>query len=639
MADPRKRHLLLKNQPGWRLLSTDKTHVTECGCLELAEAGAGRPLADPWGSFGGLALPTGFAVDADGNAYFIDAAACRLKRLRVCCAEPDTLGCIGGCGADARQFQAPVGLAINVRGDLLVADRGNKRVQVFTIKGLALRSIWQRPDWDPFDIVIGHECAAFVSDTAGGLIHVFDAAGCWRRSWQTPAPTHLAMDREGSIYVVEKGSLAVRVYDQTGKLLKVVTRVDEVERLFCPLPETAVRAAALAGIVLAEKPPVFEKEGRAWIGPLDSNTYQCEWHRVELRGYVPEGGSVHVETFTSEAEKSKEEILAAPDERWKTNAIDSVIGAAPWDCLILSPRGRFLWLRLTLTGEGNSTPSLGAIRVDYPRITSIEFLPAVFQQPEQSRDFLNRVLSVMDRLRGGTDAVVDGWPSYLGPLSTPEAFLVWLAGWLGMALSNQWPIGKRRKLLEAAPVLYRERGKAAGLAKHLEIFLGRAPTILEHFRLRRFAFTGSARVGDVRLFGKAVAARLQLGENSTIGDFQLLDTGDPAVDAFSEYAHRFTVVIPRKLTEAELRAVNRIVELSKPAHTLGTVVVGDGRLIIGRQSFVGVDTLIGPYPDGVELGSGALGQGTVLSASSEESRPPAWRLGRGNRIGSGTVLD
>ena len=640
MADPRKKHLLLKNQPGWRLLAADKVRVSECGCLELAEQGAGRPLSDAAGSFGGLTPPTGFAVDSNGDVYIGDPAACLLRRLRACCGAPETLACIGGCGSKAREFREPRGLAINARGDLLVVDRGNRRVQVFTIKGLALRAIWQRPGWDPFDVVIGPPCVTYISDTHGGLIHVFDSNGCWRRSWQTPSPTHLAMDREGSIYVVEDGSGDVRVYDETGKLLKTVKRVDEVDQLFCAMPETAVRAAALLGIVLAQKPPVFEQEGQAWIGPLDSDEYQCEWHRVELRGRMPNGGSIRVETFTSEAGKSKDELLALTGERWKTGAVDSVVGWKPWDCLSLSPRGRFLWLRLTFTGEGISTPSLSAIRVDYPRITSLEFLPAVYRQPEQSRDFLNRVLAVMDRVRGATETTVDGFSSYLGPLSTPESFLGWLAGWVGMTFENQWPLHKRRKLLEQAPLLYRDRGKPSGLTRHLEVFLGRAPAILEHFRLRRWTFTGSAKLGDTRLFGKAVAARLQLGENSTIGGFQLLDTGDPSLDAFSEYAHRFTVVIPGgKLTDAELRSVNRIVEMSKPAHTLGRVVVGDGKLIIGKQSFVGVDTVVGSYPSGVELGAGALGQGSVLSPSKEESRPPAWRLGRGMRIGSGTVLD
>src|SRR3954453_22808336 len=100
MPDPRKKHLLLQKQPGWALLASDKTHVTECGCLELAEQGAGRPLADGAGSFGGLALPTGYAVDVNGDVYFTDAKACRLGLLRACCAETIPVACVGGCGPD-----------------------------------------------------------------------------------------------------------------------------------------------------------------------------------------------------------------------------------------------------------------------------------------------------------------------------------------------------------------------------------------------------------------------------------------------------------------------------------------------------------------------------------------------------------
>lgn len=640
MPDPRKKHLLLQSQPGWALLASSKVHITECGCLELAEQGAGRPLADDAGSFGGLALPTGYAVDTNGDGYFIDTQACLVQLFKACAMEAAPVACLGGCGSHPRQFQDPRGLAINRRGDLIVADRGNHRVQVFTVKGLALRAIWERPGWDPFDVVTDQQCGTYVSDCGGNLIHVFDARGCWRRAWETPKPTHLAMDLEGSIYVVEEGSTNVRVYDTAGMLLKVVTRVDEVAELFCPLPETVLKAAALSGLVLAPKPPLFEQEGQAWIGPLDSQEYRCEWHRVELRGLVPAGGSVRVDTFTSEAEKSKDEILTLGDDRWKTGCVDSRVGRKPWDCLILSPRGRFLWLRLTLTGEGTSTPSLAAIRVDYPRLTSLEFLPAVYRESEDSRDLVNRFLAVTDRMRNGSESIVDRFPAYLGPLSTPQPFLNWLGSWVGMAFENHWPVWKQRRLLEQAPLLYRDRGKPAGLIRHLEVFLGWRPTILEQFRLRRWAFSGSARLGDARLFGKAVAARLQLEENSTVGDFQLLDTGDPALDAFSEFAHRFSVVLPgARLSATDRRSVDRIIEAAKPAHTLAQVVEGDGRLIIGKQSFVGVDTVVGRHPCGVELGKQVLGKEAVLSPSEEESRPPNWRLGRGARIGAGTVLD
>ena len=143
-------------------------------------------------------------------------------------------------------------------------------MQVFTVKGLALRAIWERPNWDPFDVVTDEKCISYVSDCGGNLIHVFDARGCWRRSWVTTRPTHLSMDCEGSIYVAEDGSPDIRVYDATGKLLKTVTRVDEVAELFCSLPNTVVRAATLLGITLALHPPLYEQEGQAWIGPLDS---------------------------------------------------------------------------------------------------------------------------------------------------------------------------------------------------------------------------------------------------------------------------------------------------------------------------------------------------------------------------------
>ena len=136
-------------------------------------------------------------------------------------------------------------------------------------------------------------------------------------------------------------------------------------------------------------------------------------------------------------------------------------------------------------------------------------------------------------------------------------------------------------------------------------------------------------------------ARLQLDRFSRVGSFQLLDSDDPLRDPFHHLAHRFTVFVPlpRGGDDVELRTLERIVELAKPAHTLGTVKVAEARLRVGIQAFVGVDTLIGRYPEGVALGDARLRQGTVLGPSADERHSPTLRIGVRSRVGSTTALN
>lgn len=735
--------LFLNQQAGWRALQPPDGLELAAEIQLQSLPGEGRPLADESGNFGGLALPTALALDCQGRIYVLDGDS--LWRYDRCAGYWQKLPHIGGNGSAPRRFRRPRGLAISRRNDLYVADSGNRRVQVFTVKGLALRAIWgplrivevagERrvqtvpnpcPDpcddavgidfpagtWRPWDVAIAPNLWAYVSDEANGLIHLFDSRGCWRAAWDgadeegaaLERPTHLALDRQGHLYVVQAGRPDVVVLDRDGRYLRRVEQPTEVGEHFAPAaigfdPEgrlylsdartgcvyvydqgqqTARRCHDFRGRgcaiafddegrpLLADKVSglVFElrqdtaraASGSVIIGPLDSEIYRCQWHRVLLEGRIAPGTCVDVETFASDAPRQAEQIASLPDERWATRQRWARPGDGPWDCLIASPPGRYLWLRLSFHGDQKQTPALRTIHVDYPRTTSLQHLPSVYRQDPVSADFLDRFLAIADAVFGTVADAADRMAWYFDPEWTPAErtkagetdFLSWLASWLGLALEQEWPEAVRRRLVEQAHRLYALRGTPAGLRRHVALVTGVEPQILEHHRLRRWLFLNQARLGDAAvLWGANIVDRLQLDVHAEIGDFQLLDAGDPLRDPFHTYAHTFTIFVPLGHNgEREQQMVESIVEMAKPAHTAGTVTAVMPRMCIGSQSVVGVNTVIAAYPAGVSLeggpGDGAgsrLGDGTLLSPSEDEAEPPRMRIGKQTRIGSDTLIN
>jgi hypothetical protein len=197
-------------------------------------------------------------------------------------------------------------------------------------------------------------------------------------------------------------------------------------------------------------------------------------------------------------------------------------------------------------------------------------------------------------------------------------------------------------LVKRAHELYRRRGTVEGLRLHLKLYLGLEPRVLEHFRVRRWLFLNHARLGDTTaLWGADVVKRLQLDGDARIGEFQLTDSGDPLRDPYHTYAHIFTVFVPTngEPSETQKQTVTRIVEMAKPAYTLAKIEWVQPQFRIGIQSFVGVDTVIGQYPEGVTMGQGKLGYDTVLGPTSDETAPPTMRVGTHSRIGTSTLLD
>ncbi len=98
----------------------------------------------------------------------------------------------------------------------------------------------------------------------------------------------------------------------------------------------------------------------------------------------------------------------------------------------------------------------------------LQALPALYQDD----DLAARLTSVFDDLLAPALGTIDNFTAYLDPATTPEDFLDWLAGWVGVLLDETWPIERRRAFVAVAADLYRNRGTSAGLLMQVRMFTG-----------------------------------------------------------------------------------------------------------------------------------------------------------------------
>ena len=103
-------------------------------------------------------------------------------------------------------------------------------------------------------------------------------------------------------------------------------------------------------------------------------------------------------------------------------------------------------------------------------------LPALYQDD----DFAQRFLSGLDEVLAPVFSTLDNFDAYLDPWLTPDDFLSWLAGWVGIALDDGWDVARRRAIVARAVELYRMRGTASGLAGQVEIQTGGTVEIVEN---------------------------------------------------------------------------------------------------------------------------------------------------------------
>jgi phage tail-like protein len=674
--------LLLDGRVGWQQASLEHVEITaNDGSLALQPVpGSGRSLTEPGGSFGGLTTPANVAIGPDGSVYQLDQQECVLQRLDPCECKFETVPCTAGKGKKARQLNDPKGIGI-CNGNLFICDTGNHRLSVFALRSFILRAHWSPPkhanlanEWKPFDVAFDGRGRVFVTDPANGCIHRFHASGYWETCFRGFGDvTHLAIDCNDHLYVVEKNTPnVVRVVDVDGRDLGFASRVADLIPLF-PLPCYVTDEA--------NKKDIYPASGKYLSRPLDSKLYRCVWHRIVLRGRIPFGSRVRIETYTAEAEASLIQIQNLPPEAWETQQVVKEIDGE-WDCLVRSGGGRYLWLQLTLLSKGAVTPVIENVRVEFPRVSLRRFLPAVFGVEPTSADFTDRFLSIFDTTLRSIERHVDQQARLFDPDSTPAEsskgrpdFLTWLGTWIGVTMDRHWPEAKRRKLLKQATQLYNLRGTREGLRRQLLLLLDMdlccagdqpvtrclpapnncqpvekkpcawqpPPLILEHFQLRRWLFVGAGRLGDhAVLWGKRIVNRSQLNEGAQLDRTQLLTAQDPFRDPFHVYAHKFTVFVPASIAKSDRqrKSLETLLKAERPAHTVSQLEFVAPRFRIGVQSMIGFDSVVARYPsDGVTLNESPLGGASVLTAPPHKQGKPTLEIGDRSRIGTTTRLE
>ena len=147
---------------------------------------------------------------------------------------------------------------------------------------------------------------------------------------------------------------------------------------------------------------LYEKKGQLLTLALDSGVPRGSWHRVRIDADVPVGTDMSVAVSTQE-EPAPAPQGAAFDPEWMAFA-PGVPHADDWnsaphgvlDYTLSQPAGRYQFLRLRLAGDGAHTPVVRRIRLDFPRQTSLDKLPAMYRDNPQAESFTGRFLALFD---------------------------------------------------------------------------------------------------------------------------------------------------------------------------------------------------------------------------------------------------
>jgi len=361
----------------------------------------------------------------------------------------------------------------------------------------------------------------------------------------------------------------------------------------------------------------FGRRMGIWLSDaLDSGTSGTEWHKLVLNAEREHDTQIIVRYYASDQKQviighervDLSEYIRNPDippER-KLEALAGIWSEPlkdPQDALFIKAVGRYLWLNIELIGSEQNAPRVHSMEVHFPRSSLMEYLPAIYQRHEPSRDFLSRFLSLFQTLLDETERNIAGATRTFdaGGVSGPS--LRWLLGWLGIRAEDQWTEEQLRKLLRKAPEIYRLRGTRYALEQLIEIYTGEKPIILEYEQVK------------------------PLKENP-----ELSEVTD---QLYASEPHAFNVLVKAEHADTEVKraTLRQIIEAFKPVFASYKLIILQPWVYMDFHSYLGMNTVLSE-PDLARLdGRSSMPHHTItIDAGLENRLDQHSRLGLDSRL-------
>jgi streptogramin lyase len=187
----------------------------------------------------------GLTIDSKGDLWATDTGNERVEEFNsegvflkmfgwgVANGEAKLETCTSSCRAGLQgpgngEFYFPEGIAVDSKGDVFVADRGNHRVQEFSSELAWVRNISQAEEHEgPFYLTLDPNGNLWVTYSFDNKIGEFNNEGKLIRTWGTAGsgpgelsdPYGVGVGPEGDVWVAEYGNNRVQVFTPTGEYL------------------------------------------------------------------------------------------------------------------------------------------------------------------------------------------------------------------------------------------------------------------------------------------------------------------------------------------------------------------------------------------------------------------------------------
>ncbi|XP_026673475.1 uncharacterized protein LOC113464921 [Ceratina calcarata] len=183
-----------------------------------------------------LCRPWGVACDDEGHVVVSDRSN---HRIQIFTLDGGFVRSFGTLGTDPGQFNRPAGVTVDSRKRIIVADKDNHRIQAFTMDGQFLFTFGKKGQETgqfnyPWDVAVNSQCQIVVSDTRNHRIQLFTKDGIYLRKYghETNSKMWYLLDSPRGVAFNIDGEIVVTDFNNH-KVLIINSSLSEIRVLQC----------------------------------------------------------------------------------------------------------------------------------------------------------------------------------------------------------------------------------------------------------------------------------------------------------------------------------------------------------------------------------------------------------------------
>jgi RHS repeat-associated protein len=214
--------------------STQGMPTTQRFVCEVECGSGGYSYSSAFGSSGTgngqFAHPAGIAIDAKGNLLVVDE---NNKRVEKFSSSGIFVSAFGSSGTGNGQFSRPTDVAVDPKGNIWVTDAGNNRIEQFNEKGEFLAKFGTAGSGNlqfngPESLAIDAKGNVWIGDTYNHRVQELNEKGEFVRAFGTNGSgqgqiiesTGIAVSAAGNVYVADWGNQRITEFSETGTFIR-----------------------------------------------------------------------------------------------------------------------------------------------------------------------------------------------------------------------------------------------------------------------------------------------------------------------------------------------------------------------------------------------------------------------------------